>query len=135
VQRRDGGPVHGVHEVLPARFTSTPRPAAAETAAAETAATETGAAGGLRTSLVDGEAAPTNQPLIQVADGGLRAFFRAHLDEREPTGAAGSLVPHDTDRVHRRHAREEILQFCFTDLVRQVTDVKLATHHVTPSAE
>jgi len=97
------------------------------------AAAETATTGGLRTGLIHTEAAPTDLTLVQISDGGFRPLVGTHFDERKSARTAGRLVAHDPDRVHRRDAREELLQFGLSDLVRQISNVKLP-HRSTPSA-
>src|SRR5688572_1664592 len=105
---------------LPARFrTST---------LGEAAATEPAAALGLRPCFVDGQAAAADLARVQLGDGVLCFFVRAHLDKRKPAGAPRRLVAHHGDRFDRSGTGEQLLELVFADFVGQISDVQLPTH-------
>src|SRR5262245_58456289 len=98
---------------LPARL----RPPAMRAAAA---AAEPAAAVGLWASFIDGETAPADLCGVQFADGSLRLFVCAHLDESEPARTAGHLIAHDRHRFNGAGAGEQFLEFGFSQFVRQI---------------
>src|SRR5436190_6383348 len=79
-------------ELLPARF----GPAAARVAAT-VVPTAAARVFGFGPCLVDREAAAAHLMLVQLGDGFLSLFVRAHLHERESARAAGGHIAHHLD--------------------------------------
>src|ERR687891_1930112 len=86
----------------------------------------------LRPRLVDGEAAAAQLIIIQLGDGRSRFLVCAHFHERESTRPPGGHVAHDSDRFDGPGATEELLELCFSRFVREVSDIQLPTHTLTP---
>src|SRR5260370_12727560 len=84
---------------LPARLArSAAAPAASPIAAEPATAATTEATFGLGPRLVDGQAPTAHLELVELGSGLLGFLVGRHLDEREPSGAAGRPVTHDPDR-------------------------------------
>src|SRR6185436_15781602 len=108
---------------LPARLGPATRIAATVAAAAESTR-----ALRLRTRFVDGEAAAAKLKVIQLVDRFGCFLVRAHFHEGEPARAAGGHVAHHLHRFDGAGAGEQVLKIGFTGFVRQVSNVKSATH-------
>src|SRR6185295_5527329 len=111
---------------LPARFRTAARVAAA--IAVSAAAAESARSFRLRTRLVDRQAAAAQLIVVQLGNGLLRLFVRAHLHEREPARPARGHVAHHLHRFDGAGAGEQVLQVVFAGLVRKISHVKSATH-------
>ena len=66
--------------------------------------------------------------VVQLRDGSLCVLIGGHFNEREAAGAARFAIPHDIDRFNGACLGKQRLQVVFVGLVRDVADVKLATH-------
>src|SRR5262245_26657241 len=101
-------------------------------------ATETAAAAsrGFRTCFVDGETPSAKLATVELADGALRLFISAHLDEPKAARASCHLIAHHGDRFNRSRTCEQSLQLRFAHFVGQISDVQLSTHkHETPLSQ
>src|SRR5262249_8935250 len=90
---------------------------------------------GLRPRLVDGEASPAELIGVQLGDGFLRLLVRAHFHEREPAGAPRGHIAHHCNRFYGSRAREQLLELRFSRFVREVSDIQLPTHQLTPLSQ
>src|SRR5437762_942837 len=107
---------------LPTRLRATPRFAAAESPGMR----------GLRPRFVDGETATPKLIFIQLCDRLLRLVLGAHLNERKPTRAPRGHVAHHFHRFHRAGAGEQLLELRFPGFIREISDIQLSTHDLTP---
>src|SRR5205814_9161936 len=107
---------------VPARLWATP-PCAAD---------EPSGIGGLRRRFVDGMAASPTLILIQLCDRLLRLVLGAHLNERKPARPPRGHVAHHFHRSHRAGAGEQVLQLRFSGFIREISDIQLSTHDLTP---
>src|SRR6185295_9579666 len=82
----------------------------------------------LRTRFVDVEAAAAKLKVVQLVDRFGCFLVRSHFHEGEPAGAAGGHVAHHLHRFDGAGAGEQVLKIGFTGFVRQVSNVKSATH-------
>src|SRR5262249_51466013 len=60
---------------------------------------------------------------------------RAHFHEREPAGAPRGHIAHHFHRFDSSRAREQLLELCFSRFVREVSDIQLPTHELTPLSQ
>src|SRR5436190_23375623 len=107
---------------LPTRLRATPRFAAAEPPAIR----------GLRPRFVDGKTASPKLIFIQLCDRLLRLVVGAHLNERKPARAPGGHVAHHFHRFHGAGAGEQVLELRFARFIREISDIQLSTHNLTP---
>src|SRR5213593_1327882 len=107
---------------LPTRLRATPRFAAAEPAAVR----------GLRPRFVDGETAPPKLIFIQLCDRLLRLVIGAHLNERKPARPPRGHVAHYLHRFNGAGTGEQVLQLRFSGFIREISDIQLSTHDLTP---
>src|SRR6267142_634179 len=105
---------------LPTRLRATPRFAAAP------------GIRGLRPRFVDGKTAAPKLIFIQLCDRLLRLVLGAHLNERKPTRAPRGHVAHHFHRFHRAGAGEQVLELRFSGFIREISDIQLSTHDLTP---
>src|SRR5262249_30762532 len=90
---------------------------------------------GFRPRLVDGEASPAELIGVQLGDGCLRLLVRAHFHEREPPGAPRGHIAHHFHRFNGSRACEQLLELRFSRFVREVSDIQLSTHELTPLSQ
>src|SRR5438034_6379427 len=107
---------------LPTRLRATPRFAAAEPPAIR----------GLRPRFVDGKTASPKLIFIQLCDRLLRLVLGAHLNERKPARAPRGHVAHHFHRFHGAGAGEQVLELRFSGFIREISDIQLSTHDLTP---
>src|SRR3990170_1265852 len=115
-------PSHGSAALLPARLATAAPALIPATAAARACELR------LRPGLVDGEASSPELCLVQRRHGLLRLFVAAHLHECESTRTACRHVAHDAHRVDLSELREQILELRFPRVVREISNIQLATH-------
>ena len=124
----------------PARFLA---PAAAEVSIVEAPAAPAAAAAAATTAsestfrfwtrLVDDERPAVHLLLMELGDGLLGFFVRAHLDEREASRTACRHVAHHADGVHLAGPAEQFRELIFRRGIRKVADVESPAHAVTYS--
>src|SRR3954467_5658671 len=107
---------------LPTRLRATPRFAAAAAAGIR----------GLRPRFVDRQTAAAELIFVQLCDRLLRLIVGAHLDEGKPARAPGGHVAHDFHRFHAAGAGEQFLELRFSGFIREISDIQLSTHDLTP---
>src|SRR5690349_2497388 len=105
---------------------TTARPAAAEATAAATEVA--GAAFRTGPRLVDRDRAATELRAVELLDRLLGVIVVRHRDERKTAWAAGHAIAHDGDALHGSRLREHLLEFGFTDLIRDVADKQALRH-------
>ena len=109
--------------LLPARFRAL-TPAAIALAPAEAAARVLR----LGARLIHRERTAAKLMLVQLAGGCLCFLVRGHFHEREAPRSAGRHVAHDAHRFDGTELSEQFLQFRFTGLVGEISNVQLPTH-------
>src|SRR5262249_20001152 len=72
---------------------------------------------------------------VQRGDRVLRLLVRAHFHEREPARTARHLIAHHRHRFDGSRAREQLLELRFSRFVREVSDIQLPTHELTPLSQ
>src|SRR5579864_4169369 len=113
---------HRLRTCLPTRLGATPRFAAAEPPGIR----------GLRPRFVDGEAAPPKLIFIQLCNRLLRLIIAAHLNERKPARPPRGHVAHHFHRFHGAGTGEQVLELRFAGFIREISDIQLSTHDLTP---
>jgi hypothetical protein len=112
---------------------ATTRATTATKAAAATAATGPATpTGGFGPRFVDHQPASTEFGIVQFLNGGLGLGVRTHLHERKSPRASGHLVGDDVNRFNGSNTAEEVVQFSFPDLERQIAYVQFSTHEFSP---
>src|SRR3981189_122380 len=96
------------------------------------AAAELSGIRGLRPRFVDGKAASPELIFIQLCDRLLRLVLGAHLNERKPARPPRGHVAHHFHRFHRAGAGEQVLELRFSGFIREISDIQLSTHDLTP---
>src|SRR5436190_5989748 len=86
----------------------------------------------LRPRFVVGQTAAPKLIFIQLCDRLLRLVLGAHLNERKPTRAPRGHVAHHFHRFHRAGAAEQLLELRFSGFIREISDIQLSTHDLTP---
>jgi hypothetical protein len=71
---------------------------------------------------------------IQTADGGLRFFVAAHLNETETFAPAAVAVFDHLSTNNGPELREQLLQIRAPHVVTQIPAIQLLSHHPSPSA-
>src|SRR5438105_15454930 len=69
---------------------------------------------------------------IQLCDRLLRLVLGAHLNERKPARPPRGHVAHHFHRFHRAGAGEQVLELRFSGFIREISDIQLSTHDLTP---
>src|ERR1700676_3961424 len=113
---------HGRGTGLPTRLGATPRFAAAEPPGIR----------GLWPRFVDGETAPPKLIFIQLCDRLLCLVIAAHLNERKPARPPRGRVAHHVHRFHGAGTSEQVLELRFAGFIREISDIQLSTHDLTP---
>src|SRR5207248_11113618 len=96
------------------------------------AAAEPSGIRGLRRPFVDGETAPAKLIFIQLCDRFLRLVLGAHLNEGKPARPPRRHVAHHFHRFHGAGTGEQALELRFSGFVREISDIQLSTHDLTP---
>jgi len=104
---------------------------AATTTAAAATTTATGAIL-TRLGFIDGQRPPIMFLAVQSRDRSLGLAIAAHLNEPESFASAGFPVADHLGRLYRPVLAEQLFQVRATDVVAQVSDVKLAAHGKSP---
>src|SRR5207247_4676917 len=76
--------------------------------------------------------AGANLMFNQLCDRLLGLVLGAHLNERKPTRAPRGHVAHHSHRFHRAGAAEQLLELRFSGFIREISDIQLSTHDLTP---
>src|SRR5204862_3390852 len=87
---------------------------------------------GLRPRFVDGKASSPKLIFIQLCDRLLRLVLGAHLNERKSARTPRGHVAHHFHRFHRAGAAEQVLELRFSGFIREISDIQLSTHDLTP---
>src|SRR5438874_4449257 len=96
------------------------------------AATERPGIRGFRPGFVDGKSASPKLILIQLGDRLLRLVLGAHLNERKPACPPSGHVAHHFHRFHGAGTREQLLELRLAGFIREISDIQLSTHDLTP---
>src|SRR5437773_6433722 len=87
---------------------------------------------GFRPGFVDGKSASPKLIFIQLCDRLLRLVLSAHLNERKPARPPRGHVAHYFHRFHRAGAGEQVPELRFSGFIREISDIQLSTHDLTP---